>query len=658
MRSTADEMGVDESMVSRWVKQKDEVEKKAKVMLGKKGRGLRGRIVYSAPRGPRPRFAAAEELVRGKIVSTRMKGGVVRPATVKTWMRRFVRDTAKDDPTANAFKASSGWFADFKARYGYTTRRRTNKKSKSVFDRLPLVKKFHKTWQAEVSKPGGANDPVYGKYVPSSIFNADQSPICLQEGGSATLELRGADVVRIATKDAGDKRFATLQIMVRLDGDKAAPVAQPPITIIFKGQGKRISAEERNAWDSRVRVKFQPNAWADGQFMTEWIHDVVVPFMKEQRVETPVLFLDNLKAQATEDFRKTLTKAGILPWFFPPDCTDMVQPVDRHFAKQLKHKVSELLDSKLANDESFATEWLGLGEGTYPAWKCRVELTRCVGEAWEWLCKERDMLRLGVETGCVMYREGVERPANKCIKLDGVENYDFTDPVMEHDVGGGSTSNTTITSGASADADDVSADAEGVAHQDDVSVAASNDSDEEIAVCQMENRKAKRTRARPRRDSDCDDDVVEDAALVEAHRADDTADFPVVALPAMEGWHILERPVEMPSPSSLLRSSVLWVVEQTSNGAPGWIRSEVSGGPPDPSARARGVTMCVRCSTKLDKLTPRHFHGDDQVEVGFTVANYGTHWVMLRRADVSSSRSTSAPDVTSSRSTSAPAASM
>ena len=55
------------------------------------------------------------------------------------------------------------------------------------------------------------------------------------------------------------KRFCTLHLAFRAEG------TQPKPTIIFRGQGKRLSQLEKEAWDPRVIVMFQKKVWADRQ---------------------------------------------------------------------------------------------------------------------------------------------------------------------------------------------------------------------------------------------------------------------------------------------------------------------------------------------------------------------------------------------------------
>ena len=44
-----------------------------------------------------------------------------------------------------------------------------------------------------------------------------------------------------------------MQVMFRLEGE------QPKLAIIFRGQGKHISQDEKSEWHKGVNVYFQPN---------------------------------------------------------------------------------------------------------------------------------------------------------------------------------------------------------------------------------------------------------------------------------------------------------------------------------------------------------------------------------------------------------------
>ena len=77
--------------------------------------------------------------------------------------------------------------------------------------------------------------------------------------------------------------------MFRLEGE------QPKLAIFFRGQGKRISQDEKSEWHKDVNVYFQPNAWLDQNVCKNWCDETPLPFVKEQKLDKFVLLLDNLK---------------------------------------------------------------------------------------------------------------------------------------------------------------------------------------------------------------------------------------------------------------------------------------------------------------------------------------------------------------------------
>ena len=61
--------------------------------------------------------------------------------TIRRLMKQFVSESGKD-PTGS-FKASNMWLSKFTHRYGISKQKKTNKKSKSIEERLLAVRNFH-----------------------------------------------------------------------------------------------------------------------------------------------------------------------------------------------------------------------------------------------------------------------------------------------------------------------------------------------------------------------------------------------------------------------------------------------------------------------------------------------------------------------------------
>lgn len=118
--------------------------------------------------------------------------------------------------------------------------------------------------------------------------------------------------------------------------------------------------------------------------------------------------LDNLRTQTTEASETALRKINVERRLLPENTTDMIQPVDQNVGVDVKRRVGEKLNLKLAHDVEFQEKWLETNGVSLPASSCRVLMTQLVGEAWEDFCAAKDFLALGLTTGCGMVRSGVD----------------------------------------------------------------------------------------------------------------------------------------------------------------------------------------------------------------------------------------------------------
>lgn len=108
--------------------------------------------------------------------------------------------------------------------------------------------------------------PIWGRWLPDFRLNTDQVGINFDQGKEVTIDRIGSKRVWLpGSKNAGEYRFATAQMTVR-----AANGQQPRLQLVFAGTGKRISKEEQDKWDPRVRVTFQKKAWMDDTMCREW----------------------------------------------------------------------------------------------------------------------------------------------------------------------------------------------------------------------------------------------------------------------------------------------------------------------------------------------------------------------------------------------------
>ncbi|KAK3234854.1 hypothetical protein CYMTET_54912 [Cymbomonas tetramitiformis] len=110
--------------------------------------------------------------------------------------------------------------------------------------------------------------------------------------------------------------------------------------------------------------------------------------------------MDNLDGQVNMPFREQLKEMwDTLAWYFKPNCTDLLQPVDRHIAQYLKSLIAKELENWLEDDDNLA-KW---ESGQFTASERRVLLTLWSGEAYEKLCAMMDFLQKSfLGSGCLL----------------------------------------------------------------------------------------------------------------------------------------------------------------------------------------------------------------------------------------------------------------
>ena len=128
--------------------------------------------------------------------------------------------------------------------------RQRNRKTSKEGPRNKLMD-WHMNTRERLVKSGNdiTYDAKWGRFLPSQRFNVDQSPMPFAIDSKRTYHLyepgedQNKSKVWISQPGSGlDKRQCTLQICFRPEGQ------QPKIAIIFRGKGKRISQDEKDAW--------------------------------------------------------------------------------------------------------------------------------------------------------------------------------------------------------------------------------------------------------------------------------------------------------------------------------------------------------------------------------------------------------------------------
>ena len=120
------------------------------------------------------------------------------------------------------------------------------------------------------------------------------------------------------------------------------------------------------------------------------------------------------KAQKTDRVKNLLKECGTTPIFVPADCTSIVQPLDVSTNAPFKRKVESAASQHMQDNLD------GYLNGKITAGERHVLLSKWVGEAWEELSKNKDMIeRSFKKCGISVATDGSE---DFEIHLEGVEN--------------------------------------------------------------------------------------------------------------------------------------------------------------------------------------------------------------------------------------------
>jgi hypothetical protein len=199
----------------------------------------------------------------------------------------------------------------------------------------------------------------------------------------------------------------------------------------MRGTGTRVGALEQqwyNGHKDKIHVAWQKKAWADRKVMFVWFKEVWKPFidanfLRDGRYEETILFLDNLDAQIWHSFRDLLKTVGTLAFYYPPNMTDQLAPIDAGPGRALKYSMEKQQEEWLLEDENLQ-RWLGEEneDGSEPARFTASErrmllVDRAYKAVPQWSAKG-----FGVyfeKTGCAITVDGSKDNLIRPEKLDG-----------------------------------------------------------------------------------------------------------------------------------------------------------------------------------------------------------------------------------------------
>ena len=139
-----------------------------------------------------------------------------------------------------------------------------------------------------------------------------------------------------------------------------------------------------------------------------------------------LLVLDVHRAKKTDNVQSHFTSRSTTTVYVPPGCTSIVQPLDVSVNAPFKAIVS-----RLANDHC-AQNLSAYVQGTIPAGERRVLLTKWVGQAWEEVSANKQMIqrtfrKCGISVPIDGSADGDIQLEDYTVQEDGVDEGDEED---------------------------------------------------------------------------------------------------------------------------------------------------------------------------------------------------------------------------------------
>jgi len=231
--------------------------------------------------------------------------------------------TSTDVASQESFKASRGWFANFKKRSGiHSVVRHGDAASSDTKAAEDYLKTFAELIEAE-------------GYVPQQVFNCDETGLFWKKMPKRTC------ITAEEKKMPGHKPMKdrlTLTLCANASGDcKIKPL------LVYHSENPR-AFKSHKIFKEKLQVMWRanPKAWVTRQFFVDWVNLVFGPSVKKYLLENnlplqALLVLDNAPAHPPnleDDILEEFSFINVL--YLPPNTTPLLQPMDQQVIANFK----------------------------------------------------------------------------------------------------------------------------------------------------------------------------------------------------------------------------------------------------------------------------------------------------------------------------------
>ena len=226
-----------------------------------------------------------------------------------------------------ASRVTSGWWESFRRRHPELTIRMSEKLAyvRSVMTNHTIINSYFDLLESTVKDNNLLNRP-------GSIFNCDESGICLDVRPGKVIALKG--MRNVTAISSGNKMQITVLACVSASGH-----AIPPM-VVFPGKNfiHQLTINEVPG----TLYAMSPNGWMDSEIFNRWFEQHFLRYVPATR--PIILLLDGHSSHYHPDTVRLAAKHDVILFCLPPHTTHVSQPLDVSCFAPLKKSWSQQCD--------------------------------------------------------------------------------------------------------------------------------------------------------------------------------------------------------------------------------------------------------------------------------------------------------------------------
>ncbi|GBM97528.1 Tigger transposable element-derived protein 1 [Araneus ventricosus] len=278
-----------------------------------------------------------EKLLMVWVTEKQLKGDTLTQGIICEKARAIYGDllnqtsrTSTDEASEDSFKASRGWFDNFRKRTGiHSVVRHGEAASSDVKAAEDYLKIF-----SELIEANG--------YIPQKVFNCDETGLFWKKMPNRTY-ITAEEKIMPGHKPMKDR--LTLALCANASGDcKIKPL------LVYHSENSRDFKSHKILKEKlQVMWRVNPKAWVTRQFFVQWVNLVFGPSVKKYLQENnlpmqALLVLDNAPAHPPNFEDDILEKFKFIKaLYLPPNTTPILQPMDQQVISNFKKLYTKYL---------------------------------------------------------------------------------------------------------------------------------------------------------------------------------------------------------------------------------------------------------------------------------------------------------------------------